>query len=68
MVTVALMVSMAGAEQIIVCVLLVWLVDDVVHVTVDLVIGGVHISLYKLLDSNNTCTLYKQDKPNILVK
>ena len=56
MVTVALMISMAGTEQIIVCVLLVWLDDDVVHVTVDLVIGGVHISLYKLLDSNNTCT------------
>ena len=45
MVTVTLTVSLAGTEQIIDWVLsLDWFFDDVVHVIVELVIGGVHTS------------------------
>ena len=43
MVTVTLMISIAGTEHR-VLLLLDWFVDDVVHVMIDLVIGGVHMS------------------------
>ena len=44
-VTVTLTVSFAGTQQIIDRVLLLdWFVNDVVHVIVELVIGGVHTS------------------------
>ena len=43
MVTVTLIVSFAGTEHR-VLLLLDWFVDDVVHVMVQLVIGGVHTS------------------------
>ena len=42
-VTVTLMVSFAGTEQFIDRVSLDWFVDDVVHVIVDMVTGGVHM-------------------------
>lgn len=60
--TVALTISFAGTEQFIDLVLLLdWCVDDVVHIIVELVIGGVH----KLWESEyNNCT----NKTDPLVK
>ena len=51
-VTVTLTASFAGTEHLVLS--LDWFVDDVVHVIVDLVIGGVH-SLHNFWEPEYTC-------------